>query len=390
MSEVLQGIIDQLPGIRERLMGMREILLANLVMLGETPAPTFREDRRIKLLQDRFIMSGLDNTSTDEMGSGYGILPGSEQHEKHILVVAHADSVLDESADHTVTVQPNEVIGPALGDNAFGVAVLASLPSMLEALEITFEHNIILMGAARSLGRGNLGGLQFFLDNPERKVGWGVCLDAVELGRISYHSIGMTRGEVRVTVPKEYDWTRFGIMGAIVTLNEVIAKINEIPLPRKPQTVVVLGSVSAGKGYNVIATKAVLRFEIRSESAEMVEEVWRRIEDICAEVASMSQAEVRLESMARRHPGGIDFSHPMARTARELIRAVGLETRISPSSSELAALTEREISAIAMGLTLGHDVDETIDALQIAPMFQGVTNLIGLLLAIDRGCCDHA
>lgn len=389
MSETMESIVAKLPAIREGVYNLREILLTNLVMLGEVPAPTFMEEDRVRLLQDRFIMSGLDSVSSDDAGNGLGLLPGADEEKGSILVVAHADTVIDEGADHTVQVQPHTVTGAGIGNNSLGLAVVASLPNFLETLDIKLNHSLVLMGTARSIGKGNLAGLQFFLDNSKVPVSCGLCVDALRLGRISHSSIGMLRGEVVVSVPKEHDWTREGIMGAIQVMGEIIARITEIPLPRKPRTFVVLGSVRGGNTYNVIATRAVLRFEIRSESAEMVDRIREQIEEITGEVASNTLADVEMNIVARRNPGGLEYSNPLPRAARQLLKSLEQEPHVRPSTSELAAFVDRQIPAITMGLTFGEEANEGRDILQIEPIFTGVTLLIGMLLAIDNGLC-HA
>ena len=156
--------------------------------------------------------------------------------------------------DHTLTVHADQVSGPAVGDNALGLAVVVTLPVLLELLDIHLQSNLILMGSARSLGRGNLEGLHFFLSKTKIPIQAGICVEGIGLGRLSYQTIGMLRGEIECTVPAEYDWTRFGASGAIVTLNEVINRILEIPLPRRPRTTIVLGSVEGGQSFSSIAT----------------------------------------------------------------------------------------------------------------------------------------
>ena len=69
----------------------------------------------------------------------------------------------------------------------------------------------------------------------------------------------MLRGEITCRVPDEYDWSRFGTGGAIFELNEVISRLVEIPLPSRPRSSIVLGSVRAGTSFNRVATNAVLR-----------------------------------------------------------------------------------------------------------------------------------
>lgn len=380
----MEDIVEQLPTIRAAIEAQQEILLANLVMMGECPAPTFGEERRSHLLQDRFRMSGLDNVSSDDFGNALGILPGTGTGGT-IAVLAHLDSVLDESMNHAVTVGAEEVFGVSLSNNALGLAVIASLPTLLEHQQIELQHDLLLMGHVRALGAGNLEGLTGFLDNTGLQIESGVSLDALQLGRISHRSIGMLRGRIRVSVPKEYDWTRGAFVGAIQVICDIVDRIHEIPLPRKPLTFVVMGSIHSGNTYNVMPTDAVLRFEIRSESAEQVERIFQQIEEIAVEAGSNVNVDVMVDVVARRQPGGIEFSHPLTRSVRRLIDSLDLETHVSPSTSELAAFTERNIKAITLGLTKGEENPEGQDTLAITPLFDGVTLLIGTLLAIDHG-----
>ena len=101
MNAGLIAILDALPRYEERLSELSEIMLANLVMIAETPAPTFSEQRRTEFLLERFNEYELQNCSTDEAGNALGILPG-ELGDRNILVVGHMDTVFTESEDHTV------------------------------------------------------------------------------------------------------------------------------------------------------------------------------------------------------------------------------------------------------------------------------------------------
>ncbi len=364
------------------------MILANLVMISEIPAPTFSEQRRVQFLMDRFTEYGLQNCSTDEVDNALGILPG-EEGKRNILVVAHMDTSFDTSADHSVTVEPDRVLGPGVGDNGLGLAVLATLPRALEEIGVQLRSNVLLMGSSRSLGRGDIEGLRFFLSNTNLPVSAGVCIEGVKLGRISYSSIGMIRCEISYTVPEEYDWTRFGAVGSIVVINEVINRILEIPLPRRPRTSIVLSSIEGGKSFDKLAKTAVLRFEIRSESDQMVLELRDQIEYIVAEVSSNTGAEVTFDVFAHRNPGGIAFSHPLATHAREIMRTLNIKPRISPSTSELSAFIDRDIPALTLGITDGENLNERGESIQIDPIFRGLTQLLGLIMAIDEGCCDE-
>lgn len=367
---------------------MRDIILANTVMIAEIPAPTFHEDGRVQFMQDRFSECGLHNCSADEVGNGFGILNG-ENGERQILLIAHSDTVFGQKIDHTVSMSADRMYGPGIGDNSLGLAALASLPLLLDKLNIQLKSNLILMAASRSLGRGNLEGLRFFLHNNKQPLHAALCIEGVKLGRLSHSSIGMFRGEINVRVPEQYDWSRFGASGAVVTLNDIINKINGIRLPRRPKTSIVLGSIEGGNSFSNIATHSMLRFEVRSESAEVVQDIFGEIKDRIAEMDDEATAQIHLDVVARREPGGIDYRHPLVKTARDILKSVQVEARVSPSTSELSELIRYNIPAITLGLTDGANLNQVNEEIMIEPIFIGLAQLIGLLVAVDEGCCDE-
>ena len=386
-SPTFQQILERLRQFEKASEGIKEIFLANLIMIGEVAAPTFGEAARIDFLRNRFTESHLHNCSTDEVGNGFGILPGTVGKES-LLVVAHADTVFSSQVDHTVLVETDSTTGPGLGDNSLGVAVLATLPTILEKLQIRFRNDLVLMGAVRSLGTGDLEGIRFFLANNRRPIKAGVCVEGVPLGRLSYKSIGMVRCELTCNVPDEYDWTRFGASSAIINLNQVINKINEIPRPQHPRTSIILGSIESGASFGTLATSGTLRFEVRSESAEHVHSIWHQIETIASEVSSETGAEINLNVYARREPGGIHFSHPLVERTRSIMKALSIKPRLAPSPSELSALIARELPAITLGMAHGQRHHQMDEKLSIASTFTGMAQLIGVLLSIDGGYCD--
>jgi tripeptide aminopeptidase len=388
MDKSCKDILDRLPEYEKAVEKLKETLLTNLIMLSEIPAPTFEEQDRNTFLLNRFTEYNMLNCSSDEKGNALGIIPGKSR-DNNILVIAHMDTIFPTSIDHTITVQPDKVIGPGVGDNGLGLATLATLPIILEKLGIEFESNLILMGSSRSLGNGDIEGLRFFMDNFKKPVTAGICLEGVKLGRLSYSSIGMLRGELKYEVPEEYDWTRFNSVGAIVNMNELINKILEIPLPRKPKTSIMLGSIRGGTSYNTIPTKASLKFEVRSESEEMVEDLAVRIRSLADEMTSMTGAMVNFIEMARRRPGGTQFSHPLNKTSRSILEHLGVTPRLSPSTSEVSAFIDKNIPAVTIGLTDGEHLGEMDEMIQIEPMKKGIAQLIALLQAVDKGYCNE-
>ncbi len=378
---------NQLSGLEDKLKKYREVLLANLVMIGEIPAPTGKEENRIQFILNRFDEAGLTDSSIDDAGNGIGVLSGKES-EHALLLNAHADTIFDMKTDHTMQVASNEIMGPGVADNALGLAALVSLPYILEDLEIELRNDLVLLAGVKSLGRGNLEGIRFFLENNKFDIKNAICVEGIQLGRLSYSSIGMLRGEITCRVPETYDWSRFGDASAILTLNEVINKINDMRLPKRPRTSIVMGSIVGGSSFNTIARDATLGFEVRSESQEVVERAGETINDIVLEVSSKTGDQVELDIFAKRSPGGIPFAHPLTKCARSVMETLDIEPRLAPSISELSALINQNIPALTLGITVGEQTFKSNETIQIEPIYKGLAQLIGTILAVDGGYCE--
>lgn len=387
MKEI-NSLLETLPEMAETLKKFREVLLANLVMTGEIPAPTFQEERRIEFILNRFDESGLTESSIDDGGNGIGILAGKGKDRSSILISAHTDTIFSATTDHTMVFTSDEITGPGVADNALGLSTLITLPYILEDLGIELKNDLVLLANVKSLGRGNLEGIKFFLNNYEKPISSAICLEGIQLGRLSYSSIGMIRGEITCRVPETYDYSRFGDASAILTLNEVINKITDMRLPRRPRTSIVMGSISGGTSFNTIARDATLGFEVRSESNQVVLDASQTIQDIVTEVASKTGDEIELDIFANRTPGGIPFAHPLNKCAREIMQSLEIEPRLAPSISELSAMIDKNIPALTLGITTGDRTFKTNETILIEPIFKGLAQVIGMIISADGGYCE--
>ncbi|MEF8787772.1 MAG: peptidase dimerization domain-containing protein [Planctomycetota bacterium] len=385
----MEAILNSLDGYKSIIKEAKNQLLANLVELGEIPAPTFHEQRRVQRFAELTANSGCQNSAVDEVGNGTAILPGKQESSAKILVAAHADTRFSEKVDHNIRLRENSAVGPGIADNSMGLAVLASLPNLLERLNIELERDLVLLAASRSLDRGDLGGIRFFLQHNTLPLKAGICLEGAQLGRLSYSCIGLLRGEVRCRVPEQVDWTKFATSSAIVTLNEIIDEILQIRVPSRPRTQVVLPRVEGGSSFNRIAKEAVLQFEIRGESADVIESVASDIDTIISEVQCKSDSRVSKEIISRRQPCGLSFDHPLVANTRALLEALDVQPTILPSTSELSAIIGTGVPAVTMGLSTADNKDKTDETIYLDPLYSGVAQLIGILKAVDEGYCDE-
>ena len=381
------NLLSDLPTQIEKLREIRKLVLTDAVLLGEIPAPTFNESDRIRLTVDRFRENGLEDPEIDEHGNASAVLPGSEGGSS-ILVMAHADSVFDANTQHVLNVGPESITGPGIADNAIGLATVVALPKLLKMLDITLKDDLILLANTKSLGKGNLEGARYFLETKQRPIRSGICVEGATQGRLSYSGLGTLRGEIRLEVPSNYDWNRFGSSGAVGHLTRMVNQLLEIPLPKEPKTKMVLGGLTCGTTYNKTPRRGVLRFEITSEADEVLDELKQKVDDLCQQCALENGTLVNLEIVARRPNCSIPFTHPLVKATRSIMNEIGITPQVIPSTGDLNVLIEAGYSGVTLGLTEAENLGEINETIFLDPLQAGIAQLLTLLQAIDQGLCE--
>ncbi|MBN1910554.1 MAG: hypothetical protein JW818_12490 [Pirellulales bacterium] len=381
---------ESISDLPEALRPLRERLLANLVMIAQIPAPTGGEAERVRFLLDRFTEARLDDAAADEAGNAVGRLRGKSGH-RTILLTSHLDTIFPANVDHSVVVEADRVLAPAVGDNALGAAIVSLMPTVLEHLGIELESDLILLGSTHSLQRGNHAGIRFFLDHLPQKLDFGICVEGIQLGRLNFFSIGTARADVTCTVRQAAEPSRsYGSESALVVLNHVINRILSISTPSRPYTTIRMGMVHAGVAYDVEPDHAELGFEVVSHSDEMIEMICDQIKDIVSEVTARHAVDAELDVFFQTKAGGIPFAHPLVKNILEVMRQLGIEPDQGHSPSELSEMIARDIPAVTLGVTRGQKGRKRRpDYVLIDPILVGAAQLVGTILAIDRGACDE-
>ncbi|MFH0908350.1 MAG: peptidase [bacterium] len=382
-----ETITTDLTRFREAAGSIKDLLLADVTLIGEIPAPTFREDQRVDFLMGRLAEAGYQNCVLDATGTVSAILPGTE-NGPNTLVAVNADTVVEDARDQTIEIHSDRAVGPFVGDNCIALAALTVLPLLLDKLQLRFRSGIQVVAAARCLGRGNLEGIRGFLSDRPGPYAAGLCVESVQLGRLNYTCMGMLRGEIVARLPDNFNWEQYGSTGSIIPISDVIQRISRIPLPRRPLTSIIMGAIDGGFTYNNVARETKLRFELRSESLDILKQTAQQIDDIAEDVAAQAGVQMKFETVAQREPGGLDISHPLVRAARDILTALSIQPQLYATTSLMAALRDAKIPSLTVGITTGErksELDEIDESVAIPPMATGMAQLVALLQAIDGG-----
>ena len=191
----MSNYLDRLSAFVDAIESMKEIIITNVVLIGQTNAPTFKEKRRATVFMERLAGFQVDECTTDGYRNPIGIIRGASESKSPIFVVAHLDTPLlkgkDSILNYKVTV--DSIKGPGILDNSLGVGVLVSLPEILRRLDLRFTSNIVLAGVIQSIGKGNLRGIRHLIKTWPTPIRGAVCIEGVDLGRLNYYTEGMIR-----------------------------------------------------------------------------------------------------------------------------------------------------------------------------------------------------
>lgn len=386
----MPAYLERLPEFVETIRSLRDTLITNIVLIGQTPSPTFKEKRRTELFMDRLADFRVDECTTDGYRNPIGIVRGQSRERPPIFVAAHLDTFFSGESDFNYTVGQETVSGPGISDNSVGVAVLATLPEIFRCLDLKFASDIVLAGVIQSMGRGNLRGIRHLLKTWSTPVRGAVVIEGTELGRLDYYSAGMVRVEIECRMGTIDGWEPMFRPNAILVLNDIINRILQLRLPQRPRSRVIFGKINGGFKHGLIAYDATLGLEIQSDSDEMVRSIFNDIRDITEGARHETGVELTMNTISNVGAANLRYNHPLVKSAGEIIRSLGLKPVSAHSESELSIFLSRKIPAVTLGVTRGENQHLENATIEIAPMFQGIAQIVATILAIDSGVCDDA
>ncbi len=385
----MHNFLEKLPALVDEIKSLKEIIITNIVLIGQTPAPTFREKKRSKLFMDRLAEFQVDEVTTDGYRNPIGIVRGSDSSKPPIFVLAHLDTFFEKDQPINYIIKENTITGPGLLDNSLGVGVITSLPAIFKRLDLQFESDIVLAGTIQSIGKGNLRGVRHLLKTWPTPIRGGICIEGVELGRLNYSSDGMIRGEIHCSVSGDRSNLDEYTPNAIIVLNEVMNEIMNLKTSQRPRSRIVIGKIRGGANHGKIAFEAALGFEIRSDSYKIVKKIFRHIKDIVEGISHENEVDLNLKTISNLRASRLKYNHPLVKNSAAVLETLGIKPFSKSTESAQSIFLSQKIPAVTLGITHGENVYKDKATMEIEPMYKGIAQVIGVLMAIDSGVCDE-
>ncbi len=309
--------------------------------LTEIPAPPFKESVRAAEFLKRMKALGMD-ARIDGEGNVIGVLKGRGNGPRLVLA-AHLDTVFPEGTDVKVKKQGDRYYAPGIGDDTRGLAALLQVIRSMKEAKIETVGDVIFVANVGEEELGDLRGVKA-LFRDDNKIDGFISIDGITVWRVVNGATGSRRYKVSFKGPGGHSYGAYGLPSAIHAMGRAIAKMSDIQTPKEPKTTFTVGTVGGGTSVNAIAADAELGLDMRSESAEELAKLEKRMLALAQQAVDEENARwnmkpgpnaitVSIKLVGDRPAGSQPRETPVVDAARAAINSRGIEVRALATSS---------------------------------------------------------
>ncbi len=309
----------------------------------EIPAPPFKETVRGVEYAKRLKSLGLVDIRTDAEGNVISRWPGSTAPKPLVVFSAHLDTVFPEGSDVKVKRAGTLMTGLGIGDDCRGLAVLLATARAFQKHNIKFAGTVLFVATVGEEGQGDLRGVRYLFEKGEYvgKVDAFISVDGAG-ARATSGGVGSNRYKITYRGRGGHSYGAFGMPNPAHAMGRAMARIADIQVPKSPKTTFNVGTVTGGTSVNSVPIEVSMEVDLRSESPLELKALDERFRGALqgaleAEKArwpeSKAPLELDIKSIGIRPATEASDAKPMAKTAMETAKAVGLTVFSTGSGS---------------------------------------------------------
>ena len=366
--------------------------LEDQIRFCEVPAPPFKEAARGELLRRAFVEAGLQNVRVDATGNVLGDRAGDGARPR-LVMAAHLDTVFPEETTITIRREGNTLIGPGIGDNCRGLAVLVATARALQQAAVRTPGSMTFVANVGEEGLGDLRGVKaLFGETMKNQIDRFVSIDNAGI-HVSTVGVGSLRYRFTFKGPGGHSYAQFGMPNPANALGRAIAKISELQVASAPRTTFNVGRIGGGTSVNSVPSESWMEIDLRSADhaalqgldARVLQSVDAAVHEENARWRQTGSVTVVRELVGERAAGSIPAEAPIVRIALEVARKIGMATATGESSSDANIPLSLKIPAITIGgggrSWHSHTLDESFDA---SDAWKGTENAVLLAVSLAR------
>lgn len=339
------------------------LLLKTLEELVRIPAPSYHEEKRKAYCEAWLDRYGI----VHESGKGGNLLiPYRIQEGRHNrVVIAHMDTVFEESVPLTLLKDGQIWRCPGIGDNTANVVLLLMAAKYLWEEQPETACGLWLVADTCEEGLGNLTGCRNLMEQLEGRVEGVLGIDLYR-DRIYTGCIGSRRFRIAAKTPGGHSFADFGRPNAIHVLSGLIEQLYQYRT--EGNTTYNVGVISGGTSVNTIAQDAQMFFEYRSDEAAQIRSCMEYLEACLKRAQEQPQVTVSCETVGERPCAGQVDEREVARMTmickEQIFCASGVYPQEARASTDCNIPLSLGIPAVCAGFFRGggaHTREEWLD-----------------------------
>lgn len=366
--------------------------LDDQVRFCEVPAPPFHEAARADVVRQALAEAGLVNVRVDRVGNVLGDRPGDAPRPR-LVVAAHLDTVFPDETPVAVRREGQTLIGPGIGDNCRGLAVLVATVRALQLAAVRTPGSITFVANVGEEGLGDLRGVKaLFAETLRDTIDRFVAIDNAGM-HIAIVGVGSHRYRFTFKGPGGHSYAQFGMPNPANALGRAVGKIAELQVQAAPRTTFNVGRIGGGTSINAVPEEVWMEIDLRSTDAVALQSLDDRVQAVVADAVAEENARWRqhgrvtvvADLVGDRPAGSIAPDRPIVRTAAEVARRLGEAVTFTEASSDANLPLSLGIPAITIGAG-GRSVNphSVHEAFELTDAWKGTQYAVLLAAALAR------
>lgn len=348
-------------------------VIEETVRITETPAPTFSEGARAKLVYDRLAaIGGWSHLAIDRLSNVVAVRKGNPGRMR-LLLCAHLDTVFPDSATPVVRSR-GKLTGRGVGDNSLGVAAMLGVAEAMHSTDLRGIGDIIFAANVGEEGRGDLIGVRRLVKDYANDFDAMIAIEGHMLNRLQTRGVASLRYEISVETEGGHSWGAYGRPNAIALLARAVVGLEPLmPDPHAaPKTTMNVGVIHGGRSVNTIAPDARLELDIRSVDPVKVDTLFRTAR-LAMRRAVGDQGEIRFTRIGMRPGGSMRIDSALVKAVLGARKGLGLSTpELVDSSTDANAALAAGFPTTCIGVTNGGEAHTPREWISTSPIKKGV------------------
>ncbi len=319
-------------------------------------------------MADRFRALGWD-AKIDRAGNVIAMLAGRRDRAS-IAVTAHLDTVLAPRTPEEIKISGDgKLSGPGVSDNGAGLTALLAIAALWQQGS-PFEDPAfapMLIANVGEEGEGNLSGMRYLCRAKGSLPRAFLVLDGPSLDHITSQALASRRFEVAFTGPGGHSWSDYGTPNPVHALSRAVTLFGDEFEVRNPasdaRSSFNFGVIEGGASINSIPNEARSKLDLRSESAQRLDELAALLNTTVARAAEIENARGdrggargigrvigRAKEIGSRPGGGLSAASPLLAAIRAVDAHLGIRSHLDCSSTDANVPLSLGIPAVSIGV----------------------------------------